>query len=380
MKTILFILIILTAKLTSQKTPIWQFNSYNIGSIYILNDNELLVHTSNNEGTTYLLEIESGEIKDSIVHGIKFIRFTDILGDLIAVNSIELGGMFNFKTKEIIFKREFGKFDVAIKDENELFVIKENEGLFKYLVNEDRFEVIWNDFPKNGWELPKYYPRQNSIFDKDNKLAAISLGDGNWEGAILIDVATGEQKAIIGGEDINFNPEYDELYTLYDTKIYFYNTITFEEIKTIDLKKYSNLGAVGYFSFSTDGNFITTIILNELFILKNDDELSIDKKCLVFGLVNIPHLNYLISQNSKYVRVYDINSLDVKDNIHSTIYPNPTSDIINIDTENKVNIELFDIFGNKLLEDFSTKLNISKLTPGTYYIRYSGHTQMVVKI
>ena len=100
MKTIIFILFILTTKLSSQETPIWQFNSYNIGSIYILNENELLVHTSNNEGTTYLLEIESGEIKDSIIHGIKYIKFTDVLGDLVAVNSIELGGMFNFDAEE----------------------------------------------------------------------------------------------------------------------------------------------------------------------------------------------------------------------------------------------------------------------------------------
>lgn len=221
MKKILFIILIIAVKLSTQEIPIWQFNSYNIGSIYILNENELLVHTSNNEGTTYLLEIKSGAIKDSIVHGIKFIRFTDALGDLVAVNSIEMGGMFNIETKEIIFKREFGKYDVAIKNENELLVIKENEGLFKYIVNEDRFEVIWNDFPKNGWELPKYYPRQNSIFDKDNKLAAISLGDGNYEAAHLIDVATGEQKAVFGGEDVNFNPEMDELFTLYDTKINF---------------------------------------------------------------------------------------------------------------------------------------------------------------
>ena len=117
-----------------------------------------------------------------------------------------------------------------------------------------------------------------------------------------------------------------------------------------------------------------------MYYFNNDIELSVNNKYLVWGRINVPHQNYIISQNNKYVSVYDINSLKVENNTSPNIFPNPTSDIININTENKVNIELFDIFGNKLLEDINTKLDISKLSPGTYYIRYLGISQMVVKI
>ena len=72
--------------------------------------------------------------------------------------------------------------------------------------------------------------------------------------------------------------------------------------------------------------------------------------------------------------------LNIKDEIEHNIFPNPTSDIINIDTKEATNIELFDIFGNRLIEDFNRKLDISNLSPGTYYIRFLGQTKMVVKI
>lgn len=62
------------------------------------------------------------------------------------------------------------------------------------------------------------------------------------------------------------------------------------------------------------------------------------------------------------------------------IYPNPTSNYVNIDISEPTVIELFDLLGNKLLEEFDTKLDISQLKPGTYYLKYFGQVRMVVKI
>ena len=101
------------------------------------------------------------------------------------------------------------------------------------------------------------------------------------------------------------------------------------------------------------------------------------------------------SENNKIKHIYCYNqmgdrrsgNIEFNDiNLHidyfheSAIYPNPTSNIINIDTEKAIHIELFDIFGNKLMDDYNTKLDISHLSPGTYYIKYLGQTKMVVKI
>ena len=61
------------------------------------------------------------------------------------------------------------------------------------------------------------------------------------------------------------------------------------------------------------------------------------------------------------------------------IFPNPTNDIINLNISQPTHIELYDILGNKLFEKFSTRLDLSDLSPGVYYIKYSGQTKMVVK-
>ena len=63
----------------------------------------------------------------------------------------------------------------------------------------------------------------------------------------------------------------------------------------------------------------------------------------------------------------------------SPIFPNPTNDIINLNISQPTHIELYDILGNKLFEKFSTRLDLSDLSPGVYYIKYSGQTKMVVK-
>lgn len=104
--------------------------------------------------------------------------------------------------------------------------------------------------------------------------------------------------------------------------------------------------------------------------------------CYVFTVDNCNKL--IIDRDYDYragiIACYDYNTLEIEKEFESNIFPNPTSDIINIDTNTPTNIELFDIFGNKQLEDYNTKLDISHLSPGTYYIRYLGQTKMVVKI
>lgn len=63
-----------------------------------------------------------------------------------------------------------------------------------------------------------------------------------------------------------------------------------------------------------------------------------------------------------------------------SIYPNPTNDFINVKTENPILIELYDLLGNKLLEEVNTKIDISHLNSGTYYIKFQNQTKVIVKI
>ena len=89
--------------------------------------------------------------------------------------------------------------------------------------------------------------------------------------------------------------------------------------------------------------------------------------------------NYYFS-NSIGLLIYSpqSNSVEPKTEI-SPIFPNPTNDIINLNISQPTHIELYDILGNKLFEKFSTRLDLSDLSQGVYYIKYSGQTKMVVK-
>lgn len=74
-----------------------------------------------------------------------------------------------------------------------------------------------------------------------------------------------------------------------------------------------------------------------------------------------------------------VNSIEIKEESIS-FYPNPTSDVVYLDIKQSTKIELFDIFGKKLVEEFNTRLDISHLSPGTYYLKYLGQVKKIVKI
>lgn len=53
-----------------------------------------------------------------------------------------------------------------------------------------------------------------------------------------------------------------------------------------------------------------------------------------------------------------------------SVYPNPTKEILYISIKNEIQkVEIYDLMGNKLLEQSSTKkINVSRLTNGIYSI------------
>lgn len=381
MKTIIFIILLLSTKLASQEIPIWEFYSYQINSFDFLNDEEIIVHTNNNDGTSYILEISTGNILDSIVHGLNWINDFDKNENLISMASFNRTIVVDLNSKEVIANLgDISIKDIGFKNLNELYVIQDF-GLVSFNINDGKIDTIWNNLPNDSkYNIPVLL-RNESCFSFDNKNAILYWGGTQGVYCYNIDCKTGDFLYSIAGKEPISNPVKDEYFVENVNYITFYNVNSKVYTKKIDLSEYGSLDGAGEFSYSTDGNYITRRLNGEVYYFNNNNELSINNKFSIWGRNNVPHQNFIIAQNNKFVSVYDINSLNVQDKIQSTsIYPNPTSVFINIDTENNVNIELFDIFGNKLLEDFNTKLDISNLSPGTYYIRYLEQTRMVVKI
>lgn len=71
------------------------------------------------------------------------------------------------------------------------------------------------------------------------------------------------------------------------------------------------------------------------------------------------------------------------ENIESnmTVYPNPTSDIINLDIMNEqtVSVQIFNISGQKvmdvILDEFNSSINVSELSSGTYIVKMNDGTE-----
>jgi allantoicase len=61
----------------------------------------------------------------------------------------------------------------------------------------------------------------------------------------------------------------------------------------------------------------------------------------------------------------------IDDNSTTLLYPNPANQTLNIKTDGNIaHIEIYDIFGRKLLGAFATDaIDISNLPVGTYYVR-----------
>ena len=52
------------------------------------------------------------------------------------------------------------------------------------------------------------------------------------------------------------------------------------------------------------------------------------------------------------------------------LYPNPTSNFLNIQSKQEVqSVEIFSLSGQRVLEDSTSKINISHLNTGTYIVQ-----------
>jgi len=78
------------------------------------------------------------------------------------------------------------------------------------------------------------------------------------------------------------------------------------------------------------------------------------------------------------------NSLSLEETILSAnkfkVYPNPTSDFINIDTsiENLMSISIYNLLGEEVYKsDFKTKIDVSDLNSGIYFVKASSNSVFV---
>lgn len=70
----------------------------------------------------------------------------------------------------------------------------------------------------------------------------------------------------------------------------------------------------------------------------------------------------------------------IQNNVKYKFYPNPVIDILNIEgNENNAKIQVFDLKGSQVIEENSTKINMSNLDAGIYFVKTENATIKIIK-
>ncbi len=106
----------------------------------------------------------------------------------------------------------------------------------------------------------------------------------------------------------------------------------------------------------------------------NQQQFSIDVPFMVDTVLFDPDL-WLISKNSSV-------SLSIHEilNKNLTIFPNPTSQFVNIVSENKIeNVQIFDLEGRLIIDTSKLKINMSNYANGVYFMRIKTKQHLLTK-
>lgn len=156
--------------------------------------------------------------------------------------------------------------------------------------------------------------------------------------------------------------------------------ITFEFLNSIEYN-----GKLFYFNFQnlwvTDGTPTGTEVLTDSNGL-NSDILSVQTGSLFqfnnklwFAGSSNANGTELTSITDTTLSIESVNGLD-----EIKLYPNPTSNVLNIKSKSQIeSVEIFNLFGQKILESKSSVLNIANLSAGHYLLRVYSNKGFVNK-
>lgn len=351
---------------------------YKLGGVVEFNNDIIYVFDLHYNGCIWKVDSRNGNKLDSVITGIHGgeLKISQNKKYLIVDNNSD--GIEIYETSTLNLVKKLESFDeIHIKNENE-FILIQREGVFIYDMLKDEINELFIDLPFDTRYSFRKINIINSCYSTNYNLVFLAL-DGN-QGKFIF-VIDENEKSLVGVFGNSFSPclnnARNKIYINQNNKVVEYDLNDLskpaKEIYNFPMEEPSNT------KFTKEGNFLLTLGT----AIYNTDDFSLFADSEIDGWRGDffeDSKNYYV-QNTRLYK-YNLSSISkVNETTEEiTVFPNPTSNIINIDTETPTNIELFDIFGNKLLEDYNTKLDISQLSPGTYYIRYLGQTKMVVKI
>jgi len=176
------------------------------------------------------------------------------------------------------------------------------------------------------------------------------------------------------GDTLVLDIPYDNYYTEDSTYRVVIDTIVTETFDGTKLKKYvlEQIDDFGWFSgfyLEKVGGYEWFLPLGKVIIPEAD------------GPIRCYHDNETdINFTSKECDYRIVNSINDMLADRFELYPNPTSNHVQIETDLRVdNIEVIDISGHIVLQTKKTDLNISPLTSGVYFVRIYSDNQTIMK-
>lgn len=347
---------------------------YEVQDLNIYDDDYLFILDNSYNGTIWKVNRNNLSKIDSLVLGYSKGELKLSPDKKYLINSHSTSEVYDANSLEKLF--ELPANYIYFKNDNELIFINE-DGIYNFNLTNNETSIIFEDIPYDEKYISnKMNIKYNYYSPNFNKMIlAFEATQGKF--IYIIDVTSKKVDKIIEYSNSPIlNTKNDDLIFNQFGSIYKINLANIELEPTL-VSNFPGLEP-GYFKFSDSGKYLTlhgisiynSISYNHISspTIAGHSMVLLEEEDIAFVLTE-KLIKYKFSQSLNSIKLNSLN-----------IYPNPTSNLINIDIETPTNIELFDIFGNKLLEDYNTKLDVSNLTPGTYYIKFMGQTKMVVKI
>ncbi len=314
---------------------VWQTALPEVQSMFILNDSTILMHADYLRKSaipvTWFVNIETGEIIDSLFHGVSYIKSTKLSpnGKILALCSRTSNGdgvlLFDLTTKKIINKFE-SIGDITFKDDENIYVFYDY-GIYLLNILTGEKELI---FEKEVYH-PKYGMRIEigpfgSKFNSNGKYALVIYDKG-----YLVNLETKEEVGSVAGPNDTyvFNPKNpDELVVYGGEQMHFYNTNDPSEPYLAPYKKvYFDEHIIGnhYGAFSEDGKYFAIYYLGWIRIYDLETK-ELKNKVYLAGITFNLYNNFVFLNQSARQYKYDISSLRVNEsNNPIMVFPNPNT-------------------------------------------------------
>jgi hypothetical protein len=220
----------------------------------------------------------------------------------------------------------------------------------------------------SNFGLQGYIQHQDMIFIENTGNQSNPIFSTPQVNLIGITLPTGYYPAIPSFGDLDQDGDFDLLTTQYEDNGNSEYKFLYQQNKGSTTSPIMSLQAQNPFGLSPDTSYAGIIINSEMIDLDGDGDLDI----ITSGLEGEVFLYFENNPGSTL-----INELEQTINI----YPNPATEILNIESQNNIErIKIFDQLGKLIIEsEFSKSLNINYLYKGIYTITLYSEEKEITK-